>query len=294
MTQPVDTTINGALSFQVLSDLHLELGQQYDSFDIPPSAPYLLLAGDVGCLRDYRAYLDFLGRHVAAFERILLVLGNHEFYGFSYESGIREAERLVAEPSLHGKVTLLHAGRFDMPSHDISVLGCTLWSHIPQEASDAVRGRVKDYQKIEGWSVDKHNSLFADQLKWLRNEVTSVRSTSPSAKIVIVTHHAPSILETSRPEQLENPWRCAFSTNILDESAWQDVSLWVFGHTHFTTEFVRNGVKVVSNQRGYVLPGNSRVTRPEIAKGSFDARRVVRLRGDCHEPLGSDLHPTDI
>lgn len=48
------------IPFQVMSDLHLEVGQQYTSFRISPCAPYLILAGDIGRLSDYVAYRDFL------------------------------------------------------------------------------------------------------------------------------------------------------------------------------------------------------------------------------------------
>lgn len=48
------------MSFQINSDLHLEVGQQHFSFQIPASAPYLVPAGDIGRLIDYDSYLDFL------------------------------------------------------------------------------------------------------------------------------------------------------------------------------------------------------------------------------------------
>jgi hypothetical protein len=46
------------------------------------------------------------------------------------------------------------------------------------------------------------------------------------------------------------------------------VKIWIFGHTHFTTEFKDRDIRVVSNQRGYVLPGNK---EPK----EFDAQKVV-------------------
>jgi len=81
-------------SFQILSDLHLEVGPQYHTFSIPASAPYLILAGDIGRLVDYEHHLSFLSTHIAAFEKVFLVLGNHEFYGLSYAAGIKLARKL--------------------------------------------------------------------------------------------------------------------------------------------------------------------------------------------------------
>lgn len=53
-------------SFQVLSDLHLEINQQY-SFDIPVCSKYLILAGDIGRLEDYNKYRDFLQNQTSKF-----------------------------------------------------------------------------------------------------------------------------------------------------------------------------------------------------------------------------------
>jgi hypothetical protein len=71
----------------------------------------LLLAGDVGQLIDQGFYLRFLQTHAPRYERIFLVLGNHEFYGATYEAGITAAQRLCSDESLQDKVTLLHRGR---------------------------------------------------------------------------------------------------------------------------------------------------------------------------------------
>ena len=94
--------------FQILSDLHLEVNQQYSTFDIPAAAPYLVLAGDAGRLVDYDAYLDFLKRQTDQFRSVFLVLRNHEFYGTSFANGLERAKRLEDEPCLNGKLALLH------------------------------------------------------------------------------------------------------------------------------------------------------------------------------------------
>src|SRR3954465_12501273 len=81
-------------SCQILSDLHLEVGQQYGSFKIPPAAPYLILAGDIGRLIDYDAYLGFLAIQTTNFDKVFLVLGNHEFYSLSFTTGLVQARKL--------------------------------------------------------------------------------------------------------------------------------------------------------------------------------------------------------
>lgn len=52
---------------RILSDLHLEIDQQYPSFEIPVCARHLILAGDIGRLVDYDNYRDFLKKQTDRF-----------------------------------------------------------------------------------------------------------------------------------------------------------------------------------------------------------------------------------
>ncbi|EPE24449.1 hypothetical protein GLAREA_08301 [Glarea lozoyensis ATCC 20868] len=232
--------------FQILSDLHLEVGQQYSTFKIPVAAPYLILAGDIGRLIDY--------------------------------------EQLEREPVLNSKLVLLDKKRFDIPNPRVTILGCTLWSKIATDAREIVRTRVKDFQNIESWNIDDHNAAHESDISWLRNEIKSIEEENqqiehPSLKrrVLVVTHHAPCLQQTSSPRNAENPWSSAFATDLIrEESAgeWKNVKAWVFGHTQFTTEFTKCGIVVSSNQRGYVLPGREE----KKAKGSIEDREVFHVK----------------
>lgn len=272
-------------AFQILSDLHLEVGQQYSSFIVPPSAPYLILAGDIGRLIDYESYLAFLTKQAAQFEQVFLVLGNHEFYGLSFLAGLERAQKLENEAVLNEKLVLLHQRRYNIPNSEITILGCTLWSTVPEDAREVVRLKVKDFEKIEGWTVDDHNASHEADLTWLRHQALDIQRQNKSGakgervrNILVVTHHAPSMQETSSPKDVSNPWSSAFATDLLGDASWGEVKAWVFGHTHFTTQFERNGIKVLSNQRGYVLPGSREgKSGKRDGKKVFDVTRVVRV-----------------
>lgn len=272
-------------SFQILSDLHLEVGQQYSSFIIPSLAPYLILAGDIGRLIDYDSYLAFLATQTAQFEKVFLVLGNHEFYGLSIVAGLEQARKLERETVLGGKLILLHQKRFDVPNSEATILGCTLWSKVPEDAREAVQMRVKDFEKIDSWTIDDHNAAHECDLTWLHDQAMknqqqnqSKEKGEPQRNILVVTHHAPSTQETSSPTNVGNPWSSAFATDLLEDGDWGDVKVWVFGHTHFTTEFEMCGIRVLSNQRGYVLPGAvQEKSGRKDGKRVFDVRRVVRV-----------------
>lgn len=274
--------------FQFMSDLHLEIGQQYASFDFPARCPYLVLAGDIGRLCDYDNYLRFLQAQTVKFKHVFLVLGNHEFYGLDYQTGIEKARELAGEPCLEGRVTLLHRTRHDddILCPGVVILGCTLWSAVPESAKEMVTARVNDFQKISGWTTETHNDAHKEDLSWLRQELEKLAAQQGQGqpgearrKVLVVTHHAPCIDGTSSPENTGNMWTSAFATDILPvqrDGLWGSVAAWIFGHTHFSTDFNRGGIRVVSNQRGYVLPG-SPAPREKGRTGAFDPERVLRL-----------------
>ncbi|KAJ4260499.1 hypothetical protein NW762_007240 [Fusarium torreyae] len=262
---------------QIMSDLHLELNRQYATFDFPVKAPLLVLGGDIGRLVDYDMFLTFLARQTARFEKVFLVLGNHEFYEMSYEDGIEKAKKLEKEEVLEGKLVLLDRNRWDDPDSKLTIVGATLWSNIHPSAAEIVALRVSDYKLISGWSVDKHNDCHARDLAYLTETVTELNELPPESQrnVLLVTHHAPIVNGASRPEHAKAPYKTAFSTDVIQAREFMlGVAVWMFGHTHFTTEFQKGGVRVVANQRGYVL-GYKGPTL-ENTRG-FDDERVVEL-----------------
>ncbi|KAH6693531.1 putative calcineurin-like phosphoesterase [Plectosphaerella plurivora] len=265
---------------QVLSDLHLEVGQQYTSFadSFRATAPFLVLAGDVGRVID-EDYLRFLKVQTSRYQNVFLVLGNHEFYGLDHDSAVAQAKRLVQDPTLDGKVVLLHRTRWDDPDSDLTILGCTLWSVIPEDIFDIIKAKVKDYQRIEGWTPQHHNAAHAEDVTWLRQQVS--KAAAEKRRIMVVTHHAPCVKGASHPKYENNPWTPAFATDLLHQGTWRAVKVWVFGHTHFSTEFVHEGTRVVSNQRGYALSGSlEKESEKEKEDGegrSFDASLAISV-----------------
>jgi Calcineurin-like phosphoesterase len=250
-------------NFQIMSDLHLEIGQQYRSFTIPPCAPYLVLAGDIGRLRDYEGLLSFIASHCQLFRHIFLVLGNHEFFGSSRAEGVAAVKKLEHEPLLQDKFTVLYRTRVDI-SDTITVMGCTLQSFIPPESCAVVESKVSDFKEIKDWSVDDHNAEHLQDLECLEHELRAIQKDDaagprPPRRILVVTHHAPSVRGCSAPQHETNAWSSAFATELLD-NGYHDLSTlltsstWVFGHTQYSAYLEKGGFRLISNQRGYIFP----------------------------------------
>lgn len=65
------------------------------------------------------------------------------------------------------------------------------------------------------------------------------------------------------PQAHNIPGSVAFGTDLLSEK-WKRVKVWVFGRTHYSTEFRENGMRVMSNQRGYVLPWSTETRESDV------------------------------
>lgn len=228
-----------------MSDLHQE--RHSYSFQPVKAAPILILGGDIGRFCDYDRYKDLLFRFCAEYDSVILVPGNHEFYGSSRAQGLDAATRLCSEPSMGGKLHILDRNRIDVHT-DITVLGCTLHSHI----SEGYSRLTNDFRRILEWSVEAHNEQHSKDLQWLRASLHQLRTEEPERRVVIVTHYAPVFEKVCHPDnELNDVSECFSSTAMTDlsqERALHSVSHWIFGHTHWNAKIKGRDLTLLSNQ----------------------------------------------
>lgn len=244
----------------ILSDLHLEVWRQ----NAPPirleqSRPeVVILAGDIGRPAEV---VPWAAQHFAG-RPVLLVPGNHEAYGNSWEGAMRELAQLTrALPDVH----LLDRGEFVID--DVRFLGATLWTDyalfgaaMTELAMTAALPVMADYRRITVEHGGVHDMRPADTVRLHQRDLAWLRErlhTPFSGRTVVVTHMAPS-MHSVAPRFADDPVSAAFASR-LDELATQ-ADLWVHGHTHDSFDYRLQGCRVVCNPCGYVrrdgLPEN--------------------------------------
>ncbi|EFQ99267.1 Ser/Thr protein phosphatase superfamily protein [Nannizzia gypsea CBS 118893] len=250
------------MDIQILSDLHLESPSAYDLFTIPPKARHLALLGDIGNVRD-RGFFPFIEIQLRRFQTVFFLLGNHEPYHSSWEESRKQVTNFSQKVSQRkaegfGTFVFLDRTRYDV-SADTTVLGCTLYSHVPTQHEDAVGMGLNDFFQIDGWSVAEHNDAHAGDLAWLNEQVSSITTSEPGRKIVIFTHYGPIAADgrATDPMHIGSPISTGFATDLTSEQCWKSPSicLWAFGHTHFNCDFTLevegSTRRILTNQRGY-------------------------------------------
>lgn len=111
---------------------------------------------------------------------------------------------------------------------------------------------MTDFKRIGDFKPTTYTTLHKGDVDWLAESINDIRNHEPERRVVVFTHHAPTIQGTGDPKYIGGPTNSAFATELTGESWWgSPVVTWAFGHTHWNCDFERNGVRVVSNQRGY-------------------------------------------
>lgn len=83
-----------------------------------------------------------------------------------------------------GKFNFLDRKRVDV-NEEVTVLGCTLWSHIDEQHTSAIGNSLTDFDEVHGiWerSVEEHNADHARNLAWVNNRFKVLRIKNRTAK----------------------------------------------------------------------------------------------------------------
>jgi len=265
---------NSPFRVELLSDIHLEHNQGHGTslyqYDFPVMADDLALLGDIGNTKDDGLF-EWLDLQLMRFRRVFFVAGNHEPYGSTLDESHKRLSDYAAmrhEPGEgRGVFVYLYRTRYDL-SPTLTLLGCTLWSALDPQHVQAIASFSPDFKYTKSFSASDYDRAHQTDLAWLEESIISLRTNDPERQIVVFTHHSPTDADTQDPKFKGGIAGSAFATELTEREWWgPPIRAWCFGHTHWTCEFMRQGVRVLSNQRGY----------PTDGRCGFEEGKVVEL-----------------
>lgn len=269
------------MKIQLLSDLHLEVHPQWVA-SCAPEADILVLAGDIGSYQEgsHLCDEDFgLHRFSPLYgwpTPVLYVPGNHEYDGMDFDHA---HARLRGTCERLG-ITWLEREVFTWPAcatspKAVRFIGTTLWSdfdalamsdaqpknHVNESLTSLLKAREKAFRAANYYlhktgttrsglpmlaPVVRDQALVCQH--WLRGALNE-----PFDGItVVVTHFAPS-LESIDPRYGKTPGTAGFC-NALDDFL-PHAQMWLHGHLHAPSDYVKNGCRVIANPLGYARKG---------------------------------------
>jgi Calcineurin-like phosphoesterase len=251
------------LNLQVLSDLHFESNRDFTP-QIHPECEVLILAGDIGIAGKGHLQIGLAKivdavasarlTHPSCASRILYVPGNHEYDRQDWDAAHLQIQSIC---EAHGISFFEHA---DEIIGGVRFLGTTLWCDFDLLGS-AMREKAmltaKRYLASTGSTrfgvpmmAEHIRQIGLENRQWLSDRLTL---RDPAArKTVVITHFAPSGSSADPRYGLE-PATASFCNDADDLIP--KANLWIHGHLHSPTEYMKSGCRVLSNPLGYAKKG---------------------------------------
>lgn len=252
------------LTVGYMSDAHLEFrGKKFTNI-IKMNTDILCLAGDIcacGNKEDFGILLSFLKFICPKYKYVMHVAGNHEYY----TAGERKITKWHTMQSVNERLKSIEkiipnyiyldcqAVTLNINSKPYVFIGATLWAHVNQKDYGAVQNSMNDYSYIYQWKNNKPVRLTVAEMQKIHNKhvdfIKSAVAKFRGMPCVVITHHKP-IGDTTEKDVLTQAYETDI-TNIIGMRG-STVKYAIHGHTHKHYNKTINGIKYLSNPKGYV------------------------------------------
>jgi predicted phosphodiesterase len=241
------------MKIQYASDLHMEFDENLtflEQHKLDVVGDVLVLAGDTFYLsnKEYsrHPFWDWASKN---YQQVLLVPGNHEYYGFSDIKSFGSSWKWMFRKNVgyyYNKV--VHIG-------DTDFILSTMWSFIETNYMQIIHRGMNDFRRIR-YNGHEFNPLdFNEEHKLCAKFIWDSVAKSSAKHIVVATHHVPS-MQAEIEEHRSSPLAEAFIVEMGPQIAKSRIDCWIFGHSHDNVDTQIGNTRVVSNQLGYVFEHN--------------------------------------
>jgi predicted phosphodiesterase len=270
------------MRIRVLSDLHEEFvpkhgaALEFDQLDVDVT----VLAGDIA---NGVGAVEVALRPCFANTTVLLVPGNHEYYGSVMSHAMQAMRERLSQARQQGQSNVILLDNQTHLVDDTLFIGSTMWTDYAltgdaQMAMIAAHPRMADYHLIHTapdvlLTPQDTVALHAIGRGFVSN---ALKTQGPSKKWVVVSHHAPHAQSIST-RFLNNSINAAFVSDL--SALMGQPQLWIHGHTHDGFDYTVNGTRVVSNPAGYRkrIPSSNAPVRWHFENGHFDPNKIIQI-----------------
>jgi predicted phosphohydrolase len=240
------------IGIQLVSDLHLDHWRSQGRrphLPIEPRADLLIIAGDIcnGLPQDDDlVWLQAISDLPDWPGGILMVLGNHDYYGLDLARAGSAWKRALSGT----RIRVLD--RDVVTVKGVRIAGCTLWTDFdrcdPLLMFDAER--LNDYRHIlSGGNLARPDDILASHYRDL-NWLIDMEAGSPEDGLIVVTHHAPT-WRSVHPDRKTDPINGAYMSALEWVMAELTPALWLHGHVHARLDYRMLQTRVACNPLGY-------------------------------------------
>ncbi len=236
-----------------LSDLSLKVPSLFEGINNPNKGQtrdiILILAGDIGYPTE-KNYWNFIEDCASKYKHVIYICGNHEYYDDQIDI-VNDTIKFNNEKLRKIYPNLWFLNKEKVIIDDVTFLGTTLWTNIPENKEKIVERQINDYKKIYIGDDSPFNAkdctrLHHEDLKWIKDSITD--------NTIIITHHLPSKHLSHKKYAFYTDINCAFWTDIDDNLFSKKILMWLCGHTH-SNEICKGRYKNSNDYQSYGISG---------------------------------------
>ena len=248
------------MTLRIISDIHCNInsGQSTNFYFAPDD--FVICCGDIS--GDRLTSEKWINENI---KQGIVIGGNHLGYAHStYDK----------EESLNLSIKYLQS-KFSSPVYflenqciiidNICFIGCILFTDFnlygnPDGCRFIAQKYLNDFRNVKLYEKGKLRTISTeDQLAFHKKSINFIEKTCQKhkdKKVVIITHHAPSLKSIS--EEYKNDLLSAVFASNLEYlfERYSNIKLWCHGHIHSSVDYKLGNARIIANPLGY---GNENV-----------------------------------
>lgn len=229
-----------------------------------PKADICICVGDVANSIDDS--VAFLLRVIEPKMPIVLVLGNHDFYGSGIDYAVERARDLI-----EGKRIYLLENQ-TVVLEDCRFIGATLWTDFcvsvgNDEHISPEERRAKAFGLVPSQMMDFFSIFRSDERPPSENGMVTVKEIFKRhresrsfidqelgqpfvGRTIVLTHHSP-LIQSFDPNFFGQITNAAFGSDLSDLIGRRRPSVWIHGHIHKFRDYMFDKTRIICNPVGY-------------------------------------------
>lgn len=235
------------MKIRIISDLHIGINEPISYGD----DIFTIVVGDISS--DYKKTVSWVSNNI---KKGLFIEGNHIGYGSEYT--INELQKMYKnEFPTNNNVSYLYDDYKIID--DYIFVGGILWTDYLLNGYEKIDNeKMKSLYYMNDFRFNyykKNKKLTPDDCIKMHNKtknvILKICKKYPNKKIIVITHHAPSILSVSEKYK-GSSINSSFASNlesIIKEN--DNIKLWVHGHMHNNSDYNIGNCRIICNPHGY-------------------------------------------
>lgn len=251
------------LSFDLISDLHLETWEEKFNWNHMPTSTICVVAGDIS--RDKMLAVECLAHLANLYNAVIYIDGNdeHKNSTSSIEQSIYELYTMTKPiPNLYflkETVTVIDG---------VAFIGCNGWwtyDFVDPESYDLTKQWAIDRLGIDMQKASEFENLANRDTSYISRSIEKLQTHPDVKQIVVISHTVPCPSLVEHDVEIEgthilNSMGNSRIINCLRQDTEGKIHTWCFGHYHGgSIDQLKYGVRFVSNPKGR---GNTKWCNP--------------------------------